>query len=482
MAKSSNPVDAHRKAQRKAELKKNKATRSKQREVTTIKKDTRPLEADIRRLTQKGNLSKAEKDELASLRSEVAHIQKTKNEYVEAHPEHRKFVFPDRPGEGDADAGGAGADEPAGLYDRNGRLKHPERSLYYDPVYNPFGVPPPGMPYREKPEFAMQRLGIPTPAQLAAFQPQVASDEEDSDDDDEDEDDDIVMPAGPPPAGKAEDGASSDSDSDSDDDDDIALPPGPPPPKPDSHPPPTSTTSRIAISRPSGRPQAHHFHAPSSSGSYIPQPLPARPNIAPAPPSLPPPPGAPTGPRNPRLPARPPPPPTHMQDPLNEGGPNRAFQQGRVAGPVQPDASTASSSSDATVSAAPSPFMAIPGAAAAAASAGATISAAPQLRDLKKEATAFVPMAMRRKQAQQKAQLAKVGLSAVNAAPAGSAEGGEAGAEPVERGKSLLEAMRERGIGAAGAGVTGQAQQAQASRRAGDEDYARFEQEMKDFL
>lgn len=30
--------------------------------------------------------------------------------------------------------------------------KHPEKSFYYDPIYNPYGVPPPGMPYRERSE------------------------------------------------------------------------------------------------------------------------------------------------------------------------------------------------------------------------------------------------------------------------------------------------------------------------------------------
>lgn len=26
----------------------------------------------------------------------------------------------------------------------------PKRSIYYDPVFNPYGNPPPGMPYRER--------------------------------------------------------------------------------------------------------------------------------------------------------------------------------------------------------------------------------------------------------------------------------------------------------------------------------------------
>jgi len=66
---------------------------------------------------------------------------------VESHPEHRKYVFPERAtDQSDMQA----SDEPVGLYDKNGRLKHPERSIYFDPVFNPFGAPPPGMPYREK--------------------------------------------------------------------------------------------------------------------------------------------------------------------------------------------------------------------------------------------------------------------------------------------------------------------------------------------
>ncbi|BGP06519.1 Protein saf1 [Rhodotorula toruloides] len=473
MAKSSNPVDAHRKAQRKAELKKNKQRREQAKEVATVKKDTKPIEADIRRLSQQAQqapLSKAEKDELASLRAELSRIKKAKDEYVAAHPEHRKFVFPDRPSNDTADDA-AMNDEPSGLYDKQGRLKHPERSFYYDPVYNPYGAPPPGMPYREKPEYAMARMGIPTPEEMAAFRP-VGQEDDSDEEDDEDEDDDIVMPAGPPPGGKAADESSDDSDTD--DDDDIPLPPGPPPPK--AAPAPQATTSRITISRPS-RP----------SGPPIPpHALPPRPAFPPhAGPPLPPPPGAPTGPRHPRLPARPPPPGMHMQDPLSEGGPNRAFQQGRAIGPVQPtvSASPPPSSTAPAPPSGPSPFFNLAPAASssgtAAASSGATISAAPQLRDLKKEATAFVPSAMRKKLAQQKARLDKAGLTSIDAARGAGAtegQGAEEGAEPVERKKTLMEEMRERGIGVGAQGKTG------SKADTGMDDYARFQEEMKDFL
>ena len=36
------------------------------------------------------------------------------------------------------------------VFKKNGLPRHPERSIYYDPQMNPFGVPPPGMPYMER--------------------------------------------------------------------------------------------------------------------------------------------------------------------------------------------------------------------------------------------------------------------------------------------------------------------------------------------
>ncbi|GAA5892935.1 hypothetical protein JCM8208_004129 [Rhodotorula glutinis] len=497
MAKGSNPVDAHRKLQRKQELKKNKQKRETTREISTVKTDTRPIEAEIRRLTQesqKGPLSKTDKDELSRLRADLARLNKAKQEYVDKHPEHRKFVFPERAG--DPSDAALPSDEPAGLYDRNGRLKHPERSLYFDPVFNPYGAPPPGMPYREKPEYAAMRFagppmaaGGPSRAEIEAFVPVG----EESSDDDGDDDDDIAMPAGPPPTGaapQADDGGAASSDSsDSDDSMDIPLPPGPPPPRPGSEP--AKTTSRPTISRPS----ASSFFPPPQ---HTPHALPSRPAFAAAPP--PPPPQHPRGaapPAHPhaqqRLPARPPPAAAHMSDPLGAPGaaPHRAFQQGRAPssiGPVQPDASSPSLGAPppAAPPAAPSPFLSLPGAgsgaaASSGAAAGATISAAPVLRDLKKEATAFVPAAMRRKMAQHKATLARAGLTSVDAARgAGAGEGGGEGEGAGEKKKSLVEEMRERGIGV-GAGAGG----AEAARRKpdqGKEDYERFRAEMGDLL
>ncbi|GAA5976358.1 hypothetical protein JCM10908_005472 [Rhodotorula pacifica] len=517
MAKSSNPVDAHRKAQRKQELKRNKQKREHTKEISTVKKDTRPIEADIRRLSQqaqKGQLSKDDREQLAHLKSELARINKAKNDYVEAHPEHRKYVFPERPQ--DASTRDDDEDTTPGLYDKNGRLKHPERSLYYDPVFNPFGAPPPGMPYREKPEYALARMG-PTPEEIAAFRPVGAEDDEDEDDD-EDDDEDIAMPAGPPPgaaaAAEKDDEKESSDDSDSDDDDDIPLPPGPPPPRP-NQPSLVSTSAgtarhTVAIARPSA---ASHFPPPH------PHSLPPRPNFQAPPPPPPHPhpsharPPLPHGPKNPRFPARPPPPGTHMLDPLNaDGAPNRAFQQGGGGpqqhgfGPILPQGGMPPpppppSAPPQQLPAGPSPFFAVPGAAypsvaasqtpTASTSSTATISAAPQLRDLKKEATAFVPLAMRKKLKQQQATLAKAGLASINAARGAEGEEGAAmgeGGEAVapQRKRTLMDEMRERGIGAPGAAArSASAGTAPSQGPAGEgevDDYERFREEMADLL
>ncbi|GAA5855950.1 hypothetical protein JCM9279_005560 [Rhodotorula babjevae] len=497
MAKGSNPVDAHRKAQRKQELKKNKQKRETTREISTVKTDTRPIEAEIRRLTQesqKGPLSKTDKDELARLRADLARLNKAKQEYVDKHPEHRKFVFPERAAD-PSSSSGLPSDEPVGLYDRNGRLKHPERSLYFDPVFNPYGAPPPGMPYREKPEYAAMRfagppMGLgPTRAEIEAFVP---VGEDSSEDDDHDDDDDIAMPAGPPPTGApraADAGAASSDSDDSDDSMDIPLPPGPPPPRPGTEP--AKTTSRPTISRPS----ASSFFPPPQ---HTPHALPSRPAFAAA--AAPPPPhprGAPPpahahAQAQARLPARPPPAAAHMSDPLGAPGaaPQRAFQQGRAPGPIGPVQPSSGAppppAPGPAAPAGPSPFLALPGgagagAASSAGASGATISAAPVLRDLKKEATAFVPAHMRRKMAQQKATLARAGLTSVDAARGAGVEEGEAGGGGAgEKKKSLVEEMRERGIGV-GAGAGG----AEATRRRpdqGKEDYERFRAEMGDLL
>ena len=99
-----------------------------------------------------GDLDKLSKEKLASLREEVERIKKKKAEYVAAHPEHAKLVYPG----GSAPRHSAGDRPPPtaarNLFGPNGLPLHPERSIYYDEKMNPFGMPPPGMPYVERRE------------------------------------------------------------------------------------------------------------------------------------------------------------------------------------------------------------------------------------------------------------------------------------------------------------------------------------------
>lgn len=100
----------------------------------------------------------------------------------------------------------------------------------------------------------------------------------------------------------------------------------------------------------------------------------------------------------------------------------------------------------------------------------ATISAEPQLRDLKKEATIFLPSAMRKRK--REVEVMK-GIGSINAAPTSGS--GDAGDDegPRER-ASLMGALQGVGIGPV--------QPTAPSGGQGKEDYERFKKEMGTFL
>ncbi|KAI0688144.1 WW domain binding protein 11-domain-containing protein [Cytidiella melzeri] len=376
--KSANPADAFRKAQRKKELKKNKAERAKTRDFALVKKDTRELEEEIEKLEGSPDSNKAR---LVELKSELEKINKKKEEYVAEHPEHRKLVYKARRNNNDKEETETVLPQKRNLFNKRGLPRHPERSIYYDPVMNPFGIPPPGMPYAELPQ---------------------GSDAVDNDT--EDSDDDIVMPAGPPP--KPVLGV---RDELVDDDEDIPMPTGPPPSdgtsdinKPAIPPLPPLPPTQIAI--------------PSAALNVVAPPLPMGVPPPPPPPGFihnkppaffppPPPPGFPgfagAYPPPPPFPTMPPPPPgffprktqssSSMQDPLSSV-PHQTYQVHR-ASRLQPHPSLPPKPSTPEVLVA------------------ATVSAEPELRDLKKESTSFVPAALRKKNE------AAGAASRVNAAP-----------------------------------------------------------------
>ena len=110
------------------------------------------LEDEIEKLESASEPSPADKARLKELKSELEKIVKKKEEYVAEHPEHRKLVFKSRkPAESHHDQKEENsAPKKRNLFKKNGLPRHPERSIYYDPVMNPFGVPPPGLPYVER--------------------------------------------------------------------------------------------------------------------------------------------------------------------------------------------------------------------------------------------------------------------------------------------------------------------------------------------
>ncbi|KAK4686132.1 hypothetical protein P7C73_g3996, partial [Tremellales sp. Uapishka_1] len=417
---SANPMEAYRKAAKSREAKKNKEARAQKRQVTTVKRDTGGIESEIRQLKDKTD--EESQARVKELQSELAYINKTKEKYVKDHPEARSKVFrehkPRREGQ-EREGEGAKGDETRALYDAEGKLRDPTRSVYYHETYNPFGVPPPGMPYKEH-----------TPEEESS---------------DEDSDEEIVMPQGPPP----------ESDEESDDSDDIPLPEGPPPPRPAQD---VSSQSHMPVPMGMGFPprpppfpqqfqptQSFH-HGPPQHFQQPPHPF-QQPSYPPFQQQhfLPPPSSA------LRPPFRPPP---LIQDPLSDK-PHQTYQARPLlhALPPRPPPPTGVSTpaSSSTSHSAPTP-------------AAATISAEPQLRDLRKEATAFVPRGVKRKKGVAAALPSARGINAAPGAGTIDEDGDERRAPaPVEAGGGLLGKLK---------GVLGDGREEKRTKV--DDDYQKF--------
>jgi mRNA biogenesis factor len=129
-------------------------------------------------LESAAELSVSERARLANLKSELENINKKKEEYVKEHPEHRKLVYRARR-QNDEEKKEPVAPQRRNLFKKNGLPRHPERSIYYDPVKNPFGVAPPGMPYMERRE-SFHAIHRSIFSDLPALRPdEIDSDEED---------------------------------------------------------------------------------------------------------------------------------------------------------------------------------------------------------------------------------------------------------------------------------------------------------------
>ncbi|KAF8079027.1 WW domain binding protein 11-domain-containing protein [Lyophyllum atratum] len=423
--KNLNPADSFRKAERKKQLKKNKADRSKARDFALVKKDTGDLEDEIEKL--EAAKDPTEQSRLAELKAELEKINRKKAEYVEEHPEQRRLVYRPRRREGDAPAEEIVLPKRK-MFDKKGLPLHPERSVYYDPVMNPFGVAPPGMPYMERP---------PLPGEVW------------SDDESDEDDDGIAMPAGRPPGEHDEDY----------DVDDIQMPEGPPPGQTPEDVTKASTSSPPLPPPVLPSPGLPPPPQPPGVPPHIPQGLPPFPPTFPPgftgasfPPPPPPPPGFPVGNFPPPLPTM------HTYSPL--GFPSHPT-------PPPPPGffprrnQSASSMQDPLSSLPHQTFQAHP-----------TVFAAPQLRDFKKEATAFVPTSIKRKRPG-----APASSSQVNAAPGTEEDDNQQSVGPAR--PDLLSALKDQ-FGPVPSAAPPNAQKRRVEKK--KDDYDKFMEEIGDIL
>ncbi|PWZ00321.1 hypothetical protein BCV70DRAFT_200483 [Testicularia cyperi] len=427
------PVQAARKAAQKREAKRNRERKEQAAEARTLRQDTSGLERQIARLEARlskssSSTSQSNSDdqvELNRLKAELDKINKVKQDYVDKHPDQRHFVrgFESADG-GQSNTSAAAQSRPSqqsrtqsaarastgfgGVQNRD-----PRWSIYYDAVFNPFGAPPPGMPYLEKSHDQLLAEGL---LPVGGFQPPLPPEEP--------EENEAPADGGADGASQKDgDEADQSDDDDQDDEEDMSntesihidLPEGPP----DEAPPTTSNANGTSTTQP------QQVDSDESEDSSTDEEL-----------------------KGIFLPAGPPPLRVSLQGGKHRGeryaergrrrergrggrdsdlggrgrGGGGGGSRGRGRGrgipstllPARPGASLPprpshpSASSDARTSA---PI------ATAAATNSAVITAAPQLRDFKAEATAFVPTAIRRKQADQKSRIAKGLPGRIDAAP-----------------------------------------------------------------
>ncbi|CAG8515400.1 1290_t:CDS:2 [Ambispora gerdemannii] len=409
-----NPADAHRKAMRQKEIKKNKAERKRVRTLVMVHKDTTKLEEEVSRyrsLDKDKRLDKNGKAKLKDLQDKLSKIVETKK----AHGVNLK---------------------------KDTKPKTDHTPIYFHPTLNPSGLPPPGVSIDSEGERVENKDESEEEIPLPPGQPPA---DKDSSDNDLPE-----LPPGPPPTQKKneaddndqgeDDDEEEDDDSDNEDDDLPKLPPGPPP---SSMTPPsiralqntTLTGGQMMMPPPFGYtgapgtlPSAPPFggpHSPSSPfatfnglhGSHSIRPqmrTPPPPPFTGKPHSLspqfshygPPPPGVPGN-----LMPMTRPYPQHIP-PLSPSSPAATVQGMQMKPGVSPNKVFTS-----------------------AATATPIIQAEPQVRNLQKELTTLVPAALLRKKAS--ASKPKVSRPIVNAAP-NIDDGMETLTPPVKRSASSM--------------------------------------------
>lgn len=130
------------------------------------------LENEVAELEELGEkATSVQKARLSEVKAELARVMAKKDEYVNEHPDQKGLVYRWRKNKGkeavdgqENGENGKSAKKTRRLFHEHGSKKglprHPERSIYYDPVMNPYGVPPPGMPYAERRKPMFHRASV----------------------------------------------------------------------------------------------------------------------------------------------------------------------------------------------------------------------------------------------------------------------------------------------------------------------------------
>jgi mRNA biogenesis factor/WW domain binding protein 11 len=117
------------------------------------RKNPASLEAQIKNLKQietQGRLPEADRVTLASLEKELRQVKRAKSQYGDGGKQGPEIVS-DRTKALDAErTKNKERDEKKTFREILKNKRDPKRSVYYDEVWNPYGVPPPGLPWRER--------------------------------------------------------------------------------------------------------------------------------------------------------------------------------------------------------------------------------------------------------------------------------------------------------------------------------------------
>lgn len=148
MGKGLNPADAYRKEQKKKEIKKSKKEREKVREVANLLNNPEQIENEIRRVQKESDANKLDK----GLKDRLKELKAMK--IVADRKQRAKGVGASSDGQERTSSAAPPAPAP----------RKPEESVYYHPVFNPTGAPPPGQPPMYRPQGPVDGAGtVPPP-------------------------------------------------------------------------------------------------------------------------------------------------------------------------------------------------------------------------------------------------------------------------------------------------------------------------------